>query len=65
MQFIKEYSNLAIARVIAYSPNENNPAAVPYMLIEVLPGIVAMDALGSYEGHRGAIPSQYRQPLYR
>jgi hypothetical protein len=65
MQFIKENSDLAIPRVFAYALDENNPAAVAYMLIEVLPGIVAMDALGGYEVHRGVIPAQYRQPFYR
>ncbi|KAK3997965.1 hypothetical protein QBC44DRAFT_376395 [Cladorrhinum sp. PSN332] len=65
MQFIKEYSDLAVPRVYAYALDENNPAAVAYMLIEVLPGIVAIDALGGYEVHRGVIPSQYRQSFHR
>ena len=52
MQFIKERSDLVVPRVFAYAMDENNPAEVAYMLIEVLPGIVAMDALGGYDVHR-------------
>lgn len=65
MQYIKEHSDLAVPRVFAYAPDENNPAAVAYMLIEVLPGIIAMDALGGHEVHRGVIPTQYRRQFYR
>jgi hypothetical protein len=65
MQYIKEHSDLPVPGVFAYALDENNPAAVAYMLIEVLPGIVAMDALGGYEVHRGVIPTQYRRHFYR
>ncbi|KAK4042138.1 hypothetical protein C8A01DRAFT_44791 [Parachaetomium inaequale] len=64
-QFIKEHSDLAVPRVFAYALDENNPAAVAYMLIEVLPGIIAMDALGGYKVNRGVIPTQYRRRFYR
>ncbi|KAJ4297255.1 hypothetical protein N0V88_004173 [Collariella sp. IMI 366227] len=53
MQFIKNHSALPVPRIFAYALDENNPAAVAYLLIEVLPGIVAMDALGGYKAHRG------------
>lgn len=65
MQFIREHSDLAVPKVFAYALDDQNPAGVAYMLIEVLPGTVAMDALGGYEVHRGVIPMQYRQPFYR
>lgn len=65
MQFITEYSGLIIPKVYAYAFDKDNPAAVAYMLIEVLPGIVAMDALGGHKVHRGMIPTQYRQNFYR
>ncbi len=47
---------MAIPRVFIYTLDENNLAAVVYILIEVLPGIIAMDALGGYEVYRGIIP---------
>ena len=65
MQFIMKHSDLAVPRVFAYALDENNPAAAAYMLIEVLPGIVAIDSLGGYKVHHGVIPTQYRQPFYR
>ena len=65
MQYIKEHSGLAVPRVFAYALDENNLATVAYMLIEVLPSIVAIDALGGYEVHRGVIPMQYRRQFYR
>lgn len=65
MQFINEHSDLTIPRVFAYALDENNPAAAAYMLIEAIPGIVAMDALGGHDVHRGVIPTQHRQRFYR
>ncbi len=65
MHFIRDCSDLAVPRVFAYALDENNPVGVAYMLMEVLPGIVAMDALGGYEVHRGVIPVQYRLAFYR
>ncbi|KAK6224843.1 hypothetical protein QIS74_03170 [Colletotrichum tabaci] len=65
MQFITERSSLPVPRVLAYDTDEDNAAAAPFMLIEVLPGIVAMDALGGYAEHRGVIPTRYRQAFYQ
>jgi aminoglycoside phosphotransferase (APT) family kinase protein len=65
MQFIQKHSDLPVPTVFAYALDENNPAAVAYMLIEVLPGIVAMDALGGHKVHRGVIAAQYRPRFYR
>ncbi|KAJ0161031.1 hypothetical protein CTA2_6906 [Colletotrichum tanaceti] len=65
MQFIAEHSSLPVPRVWAYDTDEDNAAAAAFMLIEVLPGIVAMDALGGYEEHRGVIPTRYRQTFYQ
>ncbi len=65
MQFIRERSDLTVPRVFAYALDENNPVGAAYILMEVLPGIVAMDALGGYEVHRGVIPVQHRPSFYR
>ena len=65
MQFIRERSDLVVPRVFAYALDENHPVGVAYMLMEVLPGTVAMDALGGYEVHRGVIPVQHRLVFYR
>ena len=65
MQFIKERSDLPVARVFAYEADENNPVKTAYILMELLPGIVAIDALGGYKVHRGVIPKEHRQTFYR
>ncbi|KAL4886415.1 kinase-like domain-containing protein [Aspergillus karnatakaensis] len=65
MQYIKEHSNLPLPRVFAYEADEDNLVGVSFILMELLPGIVAMDALGGYEVHRGVIPREYRQNFYR
>lgn len=65
MQFIKEHSDLPVPRVFAYEVDENNPVGAAFMLIELLPGIVAMDALGGRKAHRGVIPREHRQNFYR
>lgn len=65
MQFIKEHSSLPVPRVFAYDFDENNSVSAAFILMELLPGTVAMDALGGYEAHRGVIPKEYRQNFYR
>ncbi|KAK1691620.1 kinase-like domain-containing protein [Colletotrichum godetiae] len=65
MQFIRENSSLPVPRVFAYDTDANNGVKTAYMLIEVLPGIVAMDALGGHKVHGGVIPMRYRQTFYR
>lgn len=65
MQFIQDYSSLPVPRVFTYDTDADNAAKTAYMLIEMLPGIVAMDALGGHKVHGGVIPVQYRQIFYR
>lgn len=65
MQFIKEHSDLPVPRVFTYKVDENNSVNAAFMLIELLPGIVAMDALGGHKAHRGVIPREHRQNFYR
>ncbi|KAL2755378.1 hypothetical protein ACRALDRAFT_211377 [Sodiomyces alcalophilus JCM 7366] len=67
MQFISDYSDLdaVVPEVYAYAFDNDNPAAVAYILMEVLPGIVAMDALGGHKVHRGVIPRWCRPNFYR
>ncbi|KAK0722970.1 hypothetical protein B0T26DRAFT_740038 [Lasiosphaeria miniovina] len=75
IQFINENSDLPVPRVFAHALDDdddddddddnNNPPAAAYMPIEVLPDIVAMDALDGYDVHRGVIPAEYRPSFYR
>ncbi|KAK2012800.1 hypothetical protein LZ32DRAFT_628591 [Colletotrichum eremochloae] len=65
MQFIQENSSLRIPRVFVYNTDMNNAVNAAFMLIEILPGIVAMDALGGHKVHGGVIPVEYRKTFYR
>jgi hypothetical protein len=65
MQFIKENSDLPVPRVFTYKVDENNSVNAVFMLMELLPGIVAMDALGGHRARRGVIPREHRQNFYR
>lgn len=64
MQFIKEHSSLPVPRVFAYEFDENNSVSAAFILMELLSGSVAMDAIGGYEAHRGVIPKEHRQNFY-
>lgn len=67
MQFIKEHSSIPVPRVFAYEfeLEDKNTVGNAFILMEVLPGSVAMDTLGGHKAHRGVIPKQHRQRFYR
>ncbi|KAK2051006.1 hypothetical protein LY76DRAFT_557687 [Colletotrichum caudatum] len=65
MQFIQENSSLRVPRVFVHNTDMNNVVNAAFMLIEILPGIVAMDALGGHKVHGGVIPVEYRKTFYR
>ncbi|KAK8859544.1 protein kinase-like protein [Apiospora arundinis] len=65
MQLIKERSSLPVPKVFAYEVDENNPAGIPFILMEFIPGNTGMDAAGGYEMHKGHIPTAYRGTFYR
>lgn len=65
MQYIKEYSGLAVPKVFTYALHEENLTGSTYILIEVLHGIVTMDVLSGHKVYRGVIPVKYRQHFYR
>lgn len=65
MQYIKEYSGLAVPKVFTYALHEENLTGSTYILIEVLYGIVTMDVLSGHKVYRGVIPVKYRQHFYR
>ncbi|TDZ24689.1 Positive regulator of purine utilization [Colletotrichum orbiculare MAFF 240422] len=65
MRFIQENSSLRVPHVFAYDTDVNNAANAAFMLIEILPGIVAMDALGGHQVHGGVIPMEYRKTFYQ
>jgi aminoglycoside phosphotransferase (APT) family kinase protein len=65
MLFIKENSDLPVAEVFAYELDEDNPVGAPFILMELLPGSVAMDTMGGYAVHRGIFPTECLESLCR
>ncbi|KAK3681685.1 hypothetical protein B0T22DRAFT_531107 [Podospora appendiculata] len=51
--------------VYGYETYDSNPTGVAFMLMEFIPGNVAMDADGGHEVHRGNIRLNRREAFYR
>ncbi|ELR06926.1 hypothetical protein GMDG_02296 [Pseudogymnoascus destructans 20631-21] len=64
MAILRERSNIAVPRVFGYETNDSNPVGVAFILMEFLPGNVAMDVDGGYETHNGEIPPQHKTTFY-
>jgi hypothetical protein len=64
MQSIKEYSDLPVPQVFAYEVDEENTVGAAYIFMELLPGTVAVDALGGSKTHLGTIPKEHRQSFF-
>jgi hypothetical protein len=64
MALVRERTKIAVPRIFGYEIDDKNPTGVAFMLMEFLPGNVAIDADGGYETHHGVIPLQYRASFY-
>lgn len=64
MTLIRERTKIPVPRIFGYEIDGNNLTGVAFMLMEFLPGNVAIDADGGYEANRGHIPQQHRGSFY-
>jgi aminoglycoside phosphotransferase (APT) family kinase protein len=64
MTLIRERTKIPVPKIFGYEIDSNNLTGVAFMLMEFLPGNVAIDADGGYEAHRGQIPPQHRGGFY-
>ncbi|KAI1182632.1 kinase-like domain-containing protein [Nemania serpens] len=64
MRLLHERTNIGIPRIFDYELTANNPIGVAFILMEFLPGNVAMDAFGGWASHYGAIPPEHRYSFY-
>lgn len=64
MALMRERMGIAVPRVFGYEVDGDNVTGVAFMLMEFLPGNVAMDADGGYEAHRGRVAVQRREGFY-
>ncbi|KAH8198186.1 hypothetical protein TruAng_007667 [Truncatella angustata] len=59
------YENkVGIPRVFGCEPSADNPVGVPFILMQFLPGNVAMDAFGGWGSHGGVIPLEFRPDIH-
>jgi len=64
MMLLRERAGIPVPRVFGYEVDDHNQAQVAFLLMEFLPGNVAVDADGGYEIHQGHIPPKHREGFY-
>lgn len=60
MAVVRERSAIPVPEVFAYEANCVNPVAVPFIIMEFIPGNTAMDSFGGYNEHKGKTPLQFK-----
>ncbi|KAI0398907.1 kinase-like protein [Xylaria palmicola] len=64
MAVVRERSEIPVPEVYAYESNCDNSVAVPFILMEFVPGDTAMDSFGGYNVHRGETPPQFKRKFH-
>ncbi|OBT97653.1 hypothetical protein VE01_04426 [Pseudogymnoascus verrucosus] len=64
MATVRERTNIPVPQVFGYKTNDSNSVGVAFILMEFLPGNVAMDADGGYKTHNREIPPQHKTNFY-
>jgi hypothetical protein len=60
IQVVREQSKIRVPEVFAYDASCDNSVGVPFMLLEYIPAITAMDSFGGWDKHKGRIPQHFR-----
>jgi hypothetical protein len=64
IQVVREQSKIRVPEVFGYDASYENAVGVPFMLLEYIPAITAMDSFGGWKEHKGRIPQQFRTDYY-
>jgi hypothetical protein len=64
MRLLYERTSIGIPRIFDYELTAENPIGFAFIIMEFLPGNVAMDAFGGWASHHGIIPFQHRHSFY-
>ncbi|KAK6860889.1 hypothetical protein PG995_004525, partial [Apiospora arundinis] len=64
LNLILERTKVRVPRVFDYESTANNPVGGAFILMEFLPGNVAMDAFDGWMSHQSIIPPPYRDGFY-
>jgi hypothetical protein len=60
IQVVREQSKTRVPEVFGYDASYDNPVGVPFMILEYIPAITAMDSFGGWDEHKGRIPQHFR-----
>jgi hypothetical protein len=63
MSLIRSRTKLPVPEVFASDPQGQTSVGVPFVMMEYIPGVVAMDLDGGYEIHHGEIRAD-RKPIF-
>jgi hypothetical protein len=61
---VRETTNITVLQIFGYKIDNKNPTGVVFILIEFLPGNVAIDAGSRYKTYYSIIPLQYQAGFY-
>ncbi|KZF25283.1 kinase-like protein [Xylona heveae TC161] len=65
MTLIRETTNVRVPRVYAYEATGANKIGIPFILMERIPGISAIDARGFFDRGNGIISQEYKLPFLK
>lgn len=62
---IRERTGIPVPQIFGYDTLDKTDVGVPFMLMEYVPGIVAMDMDGGWDAHRGEIAARHKPRFYQ
>ena len=65
MALIRNRTKIPLPRIFGFDTHQKTSFGVPFILMEYLPGIVAMDADGGYHVHYGEIAARHKPNFYK
>ncbi|TQN67095.1 hypothetical protein CSHISOI_08343 [Colletotrichum shisoi] len=65
MSLLADQTRVPVPRVFGYQLTDENPIGAAFILMDFLPGNVAVDACGGYAAHQGEIPTEHRHGFYK
>lgn len=65
MHHIKERCDPPVPQISAHEVSQINLVGVAFIIMELLPGNVAMDSCGGFKVHHSVMTRQHRQTFHR
>lgn len=61
---VRDRSDIPVSEVYAYEANCDNAAAVPFIIMDFIPGDTEMDSFGGYRAHKSKTPPQCKAKFH-